>query len=224
MAEMVKVEFSLVRLTEILKSLFFPLTAFELLDSLKRSGYSLLVRPPLPISPTHRAYISGRVAEKENCTIFVDPDRRFIGVEGESPQNVERIYRELVDIVRKRFELNFDEERNYLELVATGIVRSRHVPINVMADAFKVKVIEKVSEILGEDVEIYAVAFTPKGRVPSASEWFDIRIEPHIRLPTREYDLTVVYRSQNGDKVLKFFKGLESSIIDIIKTLEGGES
>jgi hypothetical protein len=224
MMEMVKVEFSLVRLTEVLKSLFYPITAFELLDSLKRSGYSLLVRYPLPISPTHRAYIGGRVAEKANCTVFVDPDKRFIGVEGESPQNVERVYRELIDIVRKRFELNFDEERNYLELVATGIVRSRHIPINVMAEAFKVEIIDKVGEILGEPVGIYAVAFTPKGRPPSASEWFDIRIEPHIRLPTREYDLTIVYRSQNSDKVLKFFKELESSIIGVIRILEREES
>jgi len=220
---MVKVRFSHVRLIEVLRSLFFPITAFELLNVLKRQGYRLLVRAPLPIPPTHRAYIRGRVAEKEGCTIIVDPDRRFIGVEGDSPEKVQHIYTEFVDVTRKRFELNFDEERNYLELVATGIVRSRHMPVNMIAEAFKEGVIQKVGEILGEDVGIYSVAFSPKGKIPSHSEWFDVRIEPHVRLPTREYDFTIIYRSRDGEKILKFFKELESTMSNIIKILERGK-
>jgi len=218
---MVRVEFSSIRLTEVLKTMFFPITAFELLDSLEERGYRLLVRRPLPIPPTHRAYIGGRIAEKRDCTVFVDPDRRFIGVDGTSPENLSIIYLELIDVIKKKFELNLDEVRDYLELVATGIVRSRHMPVNVLNNAFRQGIIQKISEILGEDAGVYSVGFAPRGKIPSVTEWFDLRIEPHIRLPTKEYDLTIVYRSSKSEKVIKFFNQLESTILRAIKALEG---
>jgi hypothetical protein len=219
---MAKIVFSHARLVEVLKSVFFPITAFELLDSLDKAGYRLLEPHPPPIPPTHRAYVSGRIAEKEDCTIVINSDRKFIGVEGRSPQSVIRIYQDLFSIIEKKFEFSIDEERDYLEFVAEGIVRSRHMPLNKLTEAFKeTEVVKKVCKILGEEVGIYTIAFVPRGVLPSSGEWFDIRIEPHITLPSREYDFSVVYRSKVRDKVLKFLNEAESKICSVVGTIDG---
>lgn len=217
---MVRLSISRIRLSDVLKGVIFPITAFEFFDALKKRGYKILVSPP-PFSPTPSAYVSGSVAEKNGCTIFINPDRKFFGVEGNSIERIERIYLELTDIIRERFEVNLEEERIYTELISDGIVRSRRMPMNRLAEVFKGSdIIKKASGILGEDVSMFSVRFVPKGRPPRSDEWFDIVIEPSISIPSREYVYRVVYRSPNHEKVYNFFKNFNANISDLIKIVE----
>jgi hypothetical protein len=218
----VRIVFSHARLIEALKSLFFPITAFELLDGLEKSGYRLLGERPLPIPPTHHAYVSGRVAEKEGCFVVVNSERKLFGVEGSSPGDVSRVYQDLFNVIEQRFNISIDEERDYLEFVAEGTARSRHNPINRLFECFKEsEVVKNVSKVLGEEVGVYSIAFAPTKGLPTSSEWFDIRIQPLVRLPTREYEFTVIYRSKSRDRVQSFLKGVEPTLSSIFEVIEG---
>jgi hypothetical protein len=220
---MVRIEFSHLRLIEVLGSLFFPITAFELLDVLRKNDYRILVSTPPPVPPTHRAYVSGRVAEKKDCNVVVNSERRFIGVEGNLRENVGAVYHELIKLIENKFQIRIAEERAYLEFVGEGLIRTRKPAFKQIANAFKrVKVIDEAGKIFGEDVNVHSFSLVPRGKTPSSRDWFEFRIEPHIRLPTREYDFIIIQRSADAGKVIKFFKEVETKISGIIKLLERG--
>jgi len=220
---MARIEFSHIRLVDFLKSLHFPITAFRLLDTLRRKGYKVLVPYPPPVPRTHRVYVSGRIAEKNGCIIVIDSDKRFMGVEGTNLRTVKAIYEELSSLVTEEFGINMSDERDYLEFVCEGIIRTRKIAFKEIGRAFMdAKIVKKVSEILGEEVMTHTISFVPLDRMSSDKEWFEIRLLPHIGLPTREYEFTVVYRSPDCQKVRKFYEDVESKLLMIVEAIEAG--
>jgi len=85
-----------------------------------------------------------------------------------------------------------------------------------------IELIKRFNEILGVPVSNFILTLIPSEALPTDRSWFDIRIEPRLTKPTREYFIHVVFRDKNMKKVLDFSKEVNSTIIKLLSTLEEG--
>lgn len=216
-----KVEPQKYRLSFVLSSVFFPLTEPDFSDLLKGKGYTLGRRVP-PFFPTGpRAYISGRIATKDDCVVQVDEDRKLVASEGRSAEKVIDVMKELMSTARRNFRVNFKKELSYLELIAYLIVTSEKNPLRSMAKFSKKHAsLERFDGILGTNTSFYSIAIVPEGVPPNSPKWFDIRISPRPTKFSREYYVSVVFRDQEVEKVLDFTRQVNAKMMNLIKEIE----
>lgn len=216
-----KVEPQVYRLSFVLSPVFFPITEPDFSDILKGKGYTLGRRVP-PIFPTGpRAYISGRIAVRDDCVVDVDADRKLVASEGRSAEEVVDVMEELMSIASKNFRVNFKKELSYLELVAHLIVTSEKNPLRSMGKFSKKHAsLERFDEILGTNTSFLNIAIVPEDVPPNSSKWFDIRISPHLTKFSREYYVSVVFRDQEVEKVLDFTRQVNAKMMNLIKEIE----
>jgi hypothetical protein len=209
------------RLVFRLSSIFFPLTEPDFSDLLKEKGYTVGHTVP-PIFPAgQRAYLSGRIATRDDCVVEVDADRKLIVCEGRSPREVADVIEELMLIARKKFHVNFRRELRYVELVAHLIVTSEKNPLRSVTDFFKKCVsLKRFDKVLGTNTSLLTVAIVPEGVPPNSNKWFDIGITPHFTASSREYYVSVVFRDQETKKALDFTRQINTMIMNLVKEIE----
>lgn len=207
------------RLALVLRTLFFPFTYPDVSEALKKRGYIVPPLPPLPRGP--RIYISGHIAKKDDCTVSMDDSRKLIASEGSSIESVIKTLRELMVIAKEDFYVDLAEEADYLELTADLVVVSEKNPMESIGKIFKEsKFMRRINEILNLDSSIFTFGIAPKGGTPANKNWLDIRLEPRITMPTRGYDIRIVYRDSDVSKVLKFAGEVNLKIEELIKEME----
>lgn len=133
-----------------------------------------------------------------------------------------KVHQELIAMVAEDFKVDLDKETDYLEMIASVIVRSGKSPLKEIQDFFKgFKGMEKFSEILGKDVTLYSLRITPKETLPSGKYWLDITIEPRVTMPESVYFVNVVYRNEDRSDVLRFSSKINTWILKLIQSIEG---
>jgi hypothetical protein len=208
------------RISAVLKSLYFPISYPTVFDSLKKRGYTLLPIPFLPSVPVGaRAYIGGRIASKKECYVDIDPNRKIVGCEGRSIDDVIEIAKELVDMTMKDFGAR-KEDTDYYELIANLDVASTKGSRAKIEKALKSEFYTKISAVLKENMSPYAITVVLSQKSPSDRVWFDITIKPDLIKSNNGYNIGVVYRHDNGDNVLSFAKELNSKILEVIRLIE----
>jgi len=208
------------RLSLVLRTLFFPFTYPDVAESLKKRGYIIPPLPPLPRGP--RIYIGGRIAMKDDCTVDIDDSRKLIASEGSSVQSTINTLKELMVTAKEDFYIDLDKETDYLELLADMVVVTEKNPIESIGKVFEEnKYLKRVNEILNIDSSIFTFGVAIKGGNPASKNWLDIRLEPRITMPTRGYDVHIVYRDGDVSKVLEFASKVNLKIEELIKEMEG---
>lgn len=216
-----KVEPQRYRLSFVLSSVFFPLTEPDFSDILKEKGYTLGRTVP-PLFPAgERAYITGRIAIKDNCVVDVDADRKLVASEGRSSKKVIDVMEELMSITRRNFRVNFKKELRYLELIANLIITSEKNPLRIMTKFSKERAsLKGFDEILGTKTSFYGISIVPEGLLPNSPKWFDIRISPHVTAFSRKYYVSVVFRDKEVEKVLDFSRQVDTKMMKLVKEIE----
>jgi hypothetical protein len=215
-----KIEPQNYRLALVLQTLFFPLTYPDLINSLRKRGFQ--IEGPLPSISGARSYLGGRIATKDGCTVDIDPDRKILANDGSNFEDVMKVHQELIAMAAEDFKVDLDKETDYLEMIASVIVRSGKSPLKEIQDFFKgFKGMEKFSEILGKDVTLYSLRITPKETLPSGKYWLDITIEPRVTMPESVYFVNVVYRNEDRSDVLRFSSKINTWILKLIQSIEG---
>jgi len=207
------------RLALVLRTLFFPFTYPDVAESLKKRGYIIPPLPPLPRGP--RIYIGGRIAMKDDCTVDIDDSRKLIACEGSSIQTTLNTFKELVVAAKEDFYVDLDKETDYLELLADIVVVTEKNPMESIERVFEENnYLKRANEILNIDSSIYTFGVAIKGGNPASKKWLDIRFEPRITMPTRGYDVHIVYRDSDISKVLEFASRVNLNIEELIKQME----
>jgi len=205
------------RCAVVFRTLFFPFTYPELIDSFKRRGYSVPPSPrPLPSGP--RVYVGGHIATKEGCSVEIKDEKQVIASEGRQVENVIKSFEDIMDITKEDFQVDLDEDIYYFELTSELIVKSDESPIKkierFMGDKYRV-----FDEIMGNETSGFTIRIVPKGLIPSYKIWFDITIEPRVTMAEREYYVNIVYRDENIDNVLAFTREIDLKILSLISKI-----
>jgi len=211
------------RISLVLKSFFFPLTSTEVFDSLKAREFEI-ARPPAPFPTGPRIYMSGIVARKRKVLIDLDNNRNLVGVQGDSIEETLQIFSEVMDILREDFFVNMNEELDYVELIAHYLIKSDRNPFEVVQNSMELKFKDRFQQILNTETSDYRFSIVPKGVLPSSRKWFEISISPKLTIPKKAYWVEVVFRDTNHNTVTTFASNLNSTISNIINTIEEAQS
>jgi len=207
------------RIGLVLNSFFFPLTSTEVFDSMKARGFEI-PRPQGPILTGPRVYISGVIARKQDVLVDIDGSRNLVGAEGlEIPQTV-NVFSEIMSMLREDFSVDLDRELSYVELIAHYLIKSDSNPFQVIQNAVELRFRDQFSRILNAETSVYHFSITPRGVLPSSREWFEINISPKLTMPTGAYWVETVFRNEKHAPVTAFASNLNSTISDIINTIE----
>jgi len=211
------------RISSVLNSFFFPLTSPEVFDALKVRGFEI-GRPPIPFPTGLRVYLSGTIARKGSVLIDVDDNRNLVGVSGESIENSLKAFSEVLSMLREDFFVNLDAELNYVELIAHYLIKTDNNPFEVLQNSSEIRFKDKLQQILNTNVSEYRISIVPTGVLPLSRKWFEISISPKLTMPTKAYWVEVIFRDTTHNTVTAFASNLNSTISNIISTLEGNSS
>jgi uncharacterized protein YuzE len=208
------------RISLVLNSFFFPLTSPEVFEALKARGFDV-GRPPVPLPTGLRVYLTGTIARKNNILIDIDENRNLVGASGESIENAIQIFSEILSMLREDFVVNLDTELNYVELIAHYLIKSSNNPFEILQNCSGMKFKDIFQKILGTQVSEYRYSIVPSGILPTSRNWFEISISPKLTLPTQAYWVEVIFRNTTHETVTAFASNLNSTISNIINTVEG---
>jgi len=122
-------------------------------------------------------------------------------------------------MVEEDLRLNLERDIDYSELVSDLVVESDKSPL-IDIGRFNNKY-SVFNGIMGMETSAYSISIVPKGFLPSSKKWFDIRIEPRVTMPDREYFIHAIYRNENIDDVLAFAREVNSKILSLIEKIGG---
>ena len=206
------------RLSIVLDSFFFPLTAPDILDSLKTRGFKV-AQPPTPMPSGQRFYIGGFIAQKFGCWVNLEDNRNIFGCHGTSAEDVVQIFGELLEILEEDFFVDLGKETKYVELLASILVISDNNPLTSIQKSLS-RDMKKFSEILGTEVSDYRINLVPKGVSPSGKRWLELNILPRITMTDKAYWVDIIYRDDSVGNVIAFAGDLNSKVAEIIAEIE----
>jgi hypothetical protein len=207
------------RISLVLNSFFFPLTSSEVFDSMKARGFEIPT-PQGSLLTGPRVYISGVIARKQGVLVDIDGSRNLVGVEGLEIPATLSVFSEMANVLIDDFFVDFHRELSYVELIAHYLIKSDSNPSEVIQNAIELRFRDQFRRILNIETSDYHFSITPRGVLPSSREWFEISISPKLTMPTRAYWVEAIYRNGNPDLVTTFASNLNSTISDIINTIE----
>lgn len=207
------------RLAYVLDVLFYPFTTPEIVNSLQRSGFTLLGQPPT-IWPGPRMYVSGRLAAKEGGFVDVEADRKLIAAEASSAEVTLRLAEQISAISSGEFGFDLEDRTDYIELLSSMLVETGSSPRASIEGLFSSAKLDALSSHLGTPLKPYGMVLATAGKLPTEKEWFEIRAEPRSVSPSQTYYVELIYRSQKPRKVLDFAARMEQTVLGAIKIIE----
>ena len=72
----------------------------------------------------------------------------------------------------------------------------------------------------GKPVGNFTIRLLPKDAIVDTEDFYDVKIEPSIRRPTKEYSLLMNIRSKNKSNMEKFILNLEDNLEKMISIVE----
>jgi hypothetical protein len=207
-----------VRISMVLNSIFFPLTAKEAFDSFQTRQFDM-GQPKGTLPSGRRAYVSGTIARKGNVLVDVDNQRNLVGVQGDSIKECLEVFEEIIVILKDDFDVNLEDDLNYAELIVQYLIPTESNAFEALQKSVSFKS-NKLNGILGVETSIYSYSVVPKGVLPTSKKWFEISISPKLTIPTKAYWVEVVFRDINTKSVTAFTSKLNSTVYKILNVIE----
>jgi hypothetical protein len=207
-----------VRISLVLDSVFFPLTAKEAFNSFSKREF-VLGQPTSTLPTGPRVYVNGNVARKGSGFVNIEQPRNLVGVQGDSIEECLKVFEEILDILKNDFDFSFEDDLNYVELIAQYLVPSESSPFKTIQNSAILKPSQELEEILGLETSVYSYSISPKGLLPSSKKWFEITISPKLTMPEKAYWLEVVFRDFDIEPVTSFGANLNQTIGKILETI-----
>ena len=166
--------------------------------------------------------MGGRIANKEQCFIDIDPNSKIIASDGIDIHKVIKTFEELQVMAESDFGVDLNNEIAFVELTADALVIDDTNPLQSFQALFKdFTPLVAFSSVLGSDVSPFGLRLAPKNLPSTAVDWFEIRIEPRITQPSKAYYVGVVYRKGDAGEVISFAGKLNETIGRLFKIVEG---
>jgi len=207
-------------MTVTLTPVIFPLDLGNLTRTLKKKGFELSVQIP-PTAIGTRMAGAGILARKGDVAVVADTERRFIGVDGTSVDDVLSSFEELTEVVKHELWVDVHAKAGYYESIIRMNVLGRNNPTEVVEGFFRdLDTAKSLETIIGEPTSLFTIRLVPRGKLTGEPEWFDIRIEPDVSRPDTTYIIEIVYRKLEYKSVIDFVSGIDQKIDAILDNME----
>ncbi len=209
-----------VRVTASLTPVIFPIDIGNLTRTLKKRGYESTMQVP-PVSIGLRMGGAGTLARKGDIAITADSERRFIGIDGTSPNDVLSSFEELTEVIKNDLWVDVHGKAAYYEAIIRMNVLGRGNPTEVVGRFFQdLGTVKSLETIIGEATSLFTIRLVAKGKLTGDQEWFEIRIEPDVARPDSTYMIEIVYRKSEYGPVRDFVSTIDQKIDEILDKME----
>jgi hypothetical protein len=189
----------------------------DIMVALKERKYSLQEIPSTPPGP--RAYVDGYIAKKNGCLIETNNERKLLAVDGLEEVKFVQIMQDLISMAQKDFNFNLNLDLDFMELSVNVIVVTEKNPIDIFRKLRSEK-LDKFYEILENESMFFGLRIAPKNLLPSSKNWYDFQIQPRLTCSEKEYYISAIYRSEDGEKVMNFSRNINSKLVALISLIE----
>ena len=201
--------------------IFFPVEGWDLLTTLAKAGYTLLVpslsKPPRGV----KIGFTGGLARKAENTIDGNDGRGFLGVSGPSFASAMHGLEELLNLIKTNIGIDLTEQARFYEVIGHFDIETDKNPLERLGRTIANDEVSKAFNLLfGYSPSLFSLRLVPQGKVPNQEEWFDITIEPDLIRTMSRYNVTVVFRSADKSKADAFGHDLEAKILSLIDAIE----
>lgn len=206
-----------------LRGIFFPLGFSDIVQLINSSGFTLIgplrERPSVPSGA--QLVVAGRIAEKGDLKLNVDPERGIMNVEGKSIQDVLTEFDGIEKLALSEFGVNFNAERRFYETIGDLTILADKDPIATISKIYSdSKVFPTFNTILKEDTGNYGIRLVKKGQAPDQEEWWEYRIDPLVAKSRSTYYSNVIYRSEDKANVVRASREMVERVEQLIMTME----
>lgn len=204
------------RIALIHKLLFHPFVHPDFPDSLQKRNFSLQQLPP--VKPGPRLYIDGYIAQKDGCGIETNNEKKLLAVESIDEKFLD-IMKELIKISEEDSYLNLKSDLDYIEFSGNFVIIANNNPLDTV-QKFKPPIFNKISKIFDQEIAQFELRIVPNDLKPNSRNWFDIQIQPRLTKSDKEFYVSVIYRSENLENVLRFSNKINDKLVSIITCIE----
>ncbi|HLE75246.1 MAG TPA: hypothetical protein VI864_04285 [Candidatus Bathyarchaeia archaeon] len=160
------------------------------------------------------------IASKGSIEIFVNPERRVLGIGSETSSKDLLVAYE--DLDQAFLEVGMEPSNlMFVEFVGTFMVESVSSPLGELCKLkFENDLLAKIGVVLEKELATIGLSLALKGANPTESNWLHLFIEPLYPSANKNYKVRVICRG-NKDEVVNFVKTIEKRIPKIIDKIEG---
>jgi hypothetical protein len=160
------------------------------------------------------------IAKKGTVEIFINPERRVLGILSETSSN--DILTAAQDLEKVYLELGMEPANLlFVEFIANFILQSTTSPLQKLsAINLEGDLLQKIGTILEKKISTFGLNIAVKNSNPTDAEWLSLQIEPLYPSANKNYILKTVFRSKNKAEVFEFTKHIEKRIPKIIEKIE----
>ena len=208
-----------VKLSAKISNFFLPFTSEILTNILLRENFILPDRKYFEFQPVEAVPI----AEKNSALVQFNESSRLItltsSVEADEAR-VKQIFRPMLNSISKfvgKAKLKFQ----FYEFDISGIKPSKKNPLHVFAqENNKSEKLKELNQIFGKGVSPFGLRLFPSNHIIDSTDWFEYNIQPFIYVPESIYQIRIVYRNKNLNKVVDTLGEIRTVTDKIIKLLE----
>ncbi len=207
------------RVALVLKTLFYPLTFPDALESLKARKFDVPgAIPSIPIGL--RSYARGPVATKDDVTVDLDPDRKIVATEGKSVENVLKVFEELTSLLHDDYSVDLDNDADYVEVAASLLIKTKGIAREKIEGLFaEVDKVEKLRSVLQFDPVIRSFTISQKDKPPESKEYVELSVNYRVTVKDTYY-IEAIYRDRSVAKTLSFAKSINSKALNLVGLIE----
>jgi hypothetical protein len=197
---------------------FFPLEIEDIKQALEKRNYNINVSPkgigPIKIDV-------GVIAEKDNCTVQIEPNLQIIAVDGSSVTNTKDIFNEVGDVFKNVFQIDLPSSTKFYEIIYECLLISNKNPRLVFDNIKEISSLTtKIGSVIGLDVSLFGLRLGSKNIIPNSDNWFDFRIEPVVKKADSQYYISIIYRNPDINKVVDLYDKLEDELLEIVNIIQ----
>lgn len=191
---------SIEKIIEILPEMGFEIAPQS--PNMQGPGISLKIGPSAEI-----------IGIKEGVELKINKNTHSINIEGESPENVQKIFNEMPEIFDKiKYDIN--ETIIFYEIITNVIVKTERNPREIINSSCSIN-LNPLS-----DLNTHVSAIKINSVDEENSKLMGLIIEPKAGNPHKMYFVNLIYRCPTIDELNQFHQELPDKIIELLASLE----
>jgi len=197
----------------------YPILSSELFDALQKLGYEISSNVP-PYLPVGRISGKGDIAHKGKIVVRINSDSQQLLVVGPSIKDVKDHFNEILNMFLEDYNFDLAKRLNHYMYTGEYIYYTDKSAYQTLSGKFELSRSDRVSEIIGDEVSLYALNLAGSDLRVNSKNWYDIHIRPSYERDDA-YIIKVVYRNESKDKTDEYLANIEDRIIELINYVEG---
>lgn len=201
------------------KTLLYPLTIQELVDSLERKGYKISPALPFPRSPG-RITGAGEIGRKGKTSVQVDASAQTLTIIDISIKSALNCFNEIVKMLKEDYDVDVNDFARFYSFTATYAFPTEKQAYKMTAKALRFSIFDHIEEIMGEKIWPFELRFGGADLKANSENWFDVTVRPNYER-NDSYIISVVFRNKDRVKTRKFIESFEERMAKVIGLIDG---